>query len=381
MSRKTNPFRLGLFVIIGSLLFIVALAILGAGKIFEKTIKMETYINESVNGLEVGSPIKFRGVKIGTVSKIGFVTDEYVAINESELRYVYVLGELDSKMFNTIEGKEMEESLQAEVERGLRARPVSLGLTGQLFLEIDYVNPEKNAPLKITWKPEYLYVPSAPSILSRVEGAVASISETLEDISQAKIAAAIEDVRNVAKSVSKFLDKADAGELSKRLSGTLTQAEKFIARLNVLLADPKVDSLMPDVASAAHNLKFVMESSSGDIVNALSDIRKASASAKNVSGDLEGFLKSPEGKNTLKDLSKTLNNIGQASDKIKDAATRFEGTLSRVNVMVAGQQGNIEAILENVRRLVENLRELSNEAKKYPSGVLFGDPPKKAVVK
>jgi hypothetical protein len=34
-----------------------------------------------------------------------------------------------------------------------------------------------------------------------------------------------------------------------------------------------------------------------------------------------------------------------------------------------------------VRRLVENLRELSNEAKKYPSGVLFGDPPKKAVVK
>ncbi|SMF08708.1 MlaD family protein [Desulfovibrio gilichinskyi] len=381
MSRKTNPFRLGLFVIIGSLLLIVALAILGAGKIFEKTIKMETYINESVNGLEIGSPIKFRGVKVGTVSKIGFVTDEYVAMNESELRYVYVEGELDSKMFKEMEGKGMREAVQEEVNRGLRARPVSLGLTGQLFLEIDYVNPDKNPPLEITWKPEFIYVPSAPSILSRVEGAVASISETLEDISQAKIAEAIEDVRNVAKSVSSFLDKSDPGELSKRFSGTLTQAEKFIARVNVLLADPKIDSLMPDVASAAHNLKFVMESSSGDIVSALKDIRKASASAKNVSGDLEGFLQSPEGKNTLKDLSKTLNNIGQASDKIKDAAIRFEGTLSRVNVMVAGQQGNIESILDNVRSLVENLRELSNEAKKYPSGVLFGDPPKKAVVK
>ena len=48
---------------------------------------------------------------------------------------------------------------------------------------------------------------------------------------------------------------------------------------------------------------------------------------------------------------------------------------------VAGQQGNIEAILDNVRRLMENLRELSNEARQYPSGVLFGDPPKKAPLK
>ncbi|WP_319780429.1 MlaD family protein [Maridesulfovibrio sp.] len=70
MSRKSNPFRLGLFIIIGMLLFVSVLAILGAGKIFERSVKMETYLNESVNGLEVGSPIKFRGVKIGTVSHI-----------------------------------------------------------------------------------------------------------------------------------------------------------------------------------------------------------------------------------------------------------------------------------------------------------------------
>ncbi|MBI9111014.1 MlaD family protein [Maridesulfovibrio ferrireducens] len=381
MSRKTNPFRLGLFVIIGTLLFVIALAILGAGQIFEKTIKMETYINESVNGLEVGSPIKFRGVKIGSVSTIGFVTDEYVTINESELRYVYILGELDSKMFNSLEGEDMIESLKIEVQRGLRARPVSLGLTGQLFLEIDYVNPQRNPPLQITWDPEYLYVPSAPSMLSRVEGAVASISETLEDINQAKIAEAVDDVRAVAQTVNGFLKKSDAAEISKNLTGTLAQAEKFIARINTLLADPEVDHLVPDVASAAHKLKIIMDSTSGDIIGALKDIRKASASAKNVTGDMEGYLESPEGKKTLSDLSKTLNNIGQASDKIKDAATRFEGTLSRVNVMVAGQQGNIEAILDNVRRLVENLRELSSEAKQYPSGVLFGDPPKKGLVK
>ncbi|WP_320009101.1 MlaD family protein [Maridesulfovibrio sp.] len=377
MSRKTNPFRLGLFIIIGTLLFVAVLAILGAGKLFEHSVKMETYLNESVNGLEVGSPIKFRGVKIGSVATIGFVTDYYVDIDQSALRYVYILGNLNHSMFETREGKDIAHYLRKEVQRGLRARPVSLGLTGQLFLEIDYVDPDKNPPLKITWQPKSLYVPSAPSMMSKVESAVASISDTLEDINKANIADAIEDVRNVAQNLSNFLKNADTGEISKHLTGTLAEAEKFIARINQLLADPQVDNLMPDVAVAARNLREVMESSSGDIVAAMKDIRQASASAKNVTGGMEQYLSGPEGKQTLADLSKTLNNISEASDRIKGAASRFESTLSRVNMTVAGQQGNIEAILDNVRRLMENLRELSSEARQYPAGVLFGDPPKK----
>ncbi|CCO25207.1 MlaD family protein [Maridesulfovibrio hydrothermalis] len=381
MSRKTNPFRLGLFIIGGTFLLVIALAILGAGKIFEHSIKMETYLNESVNGLEVGSPIKFRGVKIGSVANIGFVTDHYVTMEESALRYVYVLGDLNHDMFETKEGKEIAQYLTKEVERGLRARPVSLGLTGQLFLEIDYVDPDKNSPLNITWKPENLYIPSAPSMLSRVEGAVASISETLEDINKAKIADAIEDVRAVAQSMDRFLKNSDTGEISKRLTGTLAEAEKFIARINQLLAAPEVDNLMPDVAASARNLRNIMESSSGDIVAALKDLRKTSASARNITGDVEMYMKSPQTKQTMADLSKTLNNISEASDRIKAAAVRFEGTLSRVNMTVAGQQGNVDAILDNVRRLVENLRELSSEAKQYPSGVLFGAPPRKGPAK
>lgn len=381
MSRKTNPFRVGLFIIIGTILFVSVLAILGAGKIFEDSVKMETYLNESVNGLEVGSPIKFRGVKIGTVSQIGFVTDHYVDLNQSALRYVYLLGDLNHKMFQSKEGEEIIHALKREVDRGLRARPVSLGLTGQLFLEIDYVDPDKNPPLEISWKPEHIYVPSAPSIMSKVESAVASISDTLEDINKADIAEAIDDVRSVAQSMSTFLKNSDTGEISKRLTGTLTEAEKFIARVNHLLADPEVDRLMPDVAAAARNMRVVMESSSGDIVAAMKDIRKASESTKNVTGGMEEYLSGPEGKQTLANLSTTLDNISEASNRIKGAAARFESTLSRVNMTVAGQQGNIEAILDNVRRLMENLRELSNEARQYPSGVLFGEPPRKTPAK
>ena len=377
MSRKVNSFRLGLFIIIGTFLLVCALAILGAGKLFEHPVQIETYINESINGLEVGSPIKFRGVKVGTVSKIGFVTDHYVAIEDSALRYVYILGDLNLEMFKSRKETDMAHSLEKEVARGLRARPVSLGLTGQLFLEIDYVDPQKNIPLKIAWTPDTLYVPSAPSILSKVESAVSSISETLEDINRANISDTVKDVRSAANSMNSFLKNLDTGEISKRLTGTLAGTEKFIDRINHLLSSPEVENFIPDAAAAVHELRVVMEDSSGDIIKAIENIRKTSASTKNILGDVESYLQSMEGKETLASFLKTLDNISEASNKIKVAAVRFEGTLSRVNMTVAGQQGNIDAILDNVRSLVENLRELSREAKQYPSGVLFGGPPKK----
>jgi paraquat-inducible protein B len=378
MSRKTNPFRLGLFILIGTVLLLSSLAILGAGKIFRQPIYMETYLNESVNGLEVGSPIKFRGVKIGSVSEIGFVTDNYVSYDKSSLRYVYVRGDLDHSMFDTQEERDVFKGIQNEVAHGLRARAVSLGLTGQLFLEIDYVDPDKNPPLKIDWEPKYIYIPSAPSMLSRVESAVESVGDTLTDLNNAKIAEAIEDVRKVARSLSHFLNNSDTGGISKNLTGSLHQAEILLTRMNKLLAAPEAETILPDASAALHNLRYVLDNSSKDMVVAVKDLKATARSMKNVSGRVEDFMKTPKGQSTMNNLSETMSNVSEASEKIKAAAVRFESTISRINLVMAGQEGNIEAILENIRRLVENLRELSGEARQYPSGVLFGNPPKKS---
>ena len=73
MSRPINYFKLGLFILIGFFFLASTVIILGAGKLFTRTITLETYINESINGLEVGSTVKYRGVKIGAVKRIGFV--------------------------------------------------------------------------------------------------------------------------------------------------------------------------------------------------------------------------------------------------------------------------------------------------------------------
>lgn len=381
MSRKTNPFRLGLFILVGTVLLVISLAILGAGKLFSEPIYMETYLNESINGLEVGSPIKFRGVKIGSVSEVGFVMDKYVSFDKSSIRYVYVRGSLDHSMFKTKEEEDIFASMKREVSRGLRARTVSLGLTGQLFLEIDYVDPEKNPQLKIDWQPKYTYIPSAPSMLSRVESAVESVGDTLNDINDAQIAETITSVKNLADSFSHFLDNSDADGISKNLTASLEQTHILLARVNKLVAAPEAERLIPDAAAALKDLRFVLDNGSENLIAAINDFKQTAASMKNISGNVEEFMKTPEGQSTMNNLSETMSNVSDASEKIKSAATRFEASISRVNLMVAGQEGNIAAIVENIRRLVENLRELSGEARQYPSGVIFGDPPKKQISK
>ena len=77
MSQKANYFKLGLFVIGAIAAGIIVLVIIGSGRWFQKRIVIETYFNESVQGLDVGSKLKVRGVAIGEVTRIGFTYNRY----------------------------------------------------------------------------------------------------------------------------------------------------------------------------------------------------------------------------------------------------------------------------------------------------------------
>jgi len=77
MSLKANYFKLGLFVIGAIAAGIIVLIIIGSGRWLQKRITIETYFNESVQGLDIGSKLKYRGVAIGEVTRIGFTYNKY----------------------------------------------------------------------------------------------------------------------------------------------------------------------------------------------------------------------------------------------------------------------------------------------------------------
>ena len=379
MSKKSDSFKLGLLIIIGSLLFLLMVVILGAGNMFETTIDMETYVNESINGLDVGAPVKLRGVQIGRVTEISFVNKIYEQAKDSDYRYVYILCELREDLLPMKERPEadLEEATAREVDKGLRVRPSTMGLTGQMFIEIDYLDPKNNQPLPIDWKPEELYIPSVPSTMSRVEAAITTISNTLSKVDKADIHEVIQNIKSVSKSLDSFLRQADAKGIGERVKGILQQGENVLARVDKLLNAPETAEVIPNVNGLLKSARHISEQSSGDAVQSIHKLNAAMDHVQRIATTLDDYLNGPEGKKSLKNLSGTLANLGEASVEAKAAAAKLNTTISRVNGLIAAQQINIQTILENTRILMENLKEISGEARRNPSGVLFGAPPRK----
>src|SRR6516162_2762852 len=77
MPAEQKYFKLGFFVLGASAILAVGIVLLGAGSLFEKKYRVETYVDESIQGLDVGAPVKYRGVKVGELEKVDFVTRSY----------------------------------------------------------------------------------------------------------------------------------------------------------------------------------------------------------------------------------------------------------------------------------------------------------------
>ena len=93
MSLKANYFKLGLFVIGALVSGVILLIVIGSGRWFQPKLTIESYFNESVQGLDIGSKLKYRGVAIGEVTRIGFTYNKYQQEIPSLQRYRYVLVE------------------------------------------------------------------------------------------------------------------------------------------------------------------------------------------------------------------------------------------------------------------------------------------------
>ena len=142
MSNKASPTMIGVFTSLGLLIGGAVLVLLGAGKYFEQTHKLLLYFDKSVNGLQVGSDVRFGGVRIGRVSSISVIIDA-----EENRKVIPVVVELTDKELKSVAGSgqnmldfSTREGVQRAVSRGLRAGMKQQSLvTGQLYVEFDIV--------------------------------------------------------------------------------------------------------------------------------------------------------------------------------------------------------------------------------------------------
>lgn len=345
MSAQLNYFKIGIFVIAAVLIGVVAIIALGAGSFFQKTVMIETYFQESVQGLDDGSPLKFRGVRIGKIAEITLVGKAY----PTDRRYVLIRANLLPEMLRVKTTPLSRADMKDEVEKGLRIRLSFQGLTGSAHLEMDYLDPKLNPSLNIDWKPKYCYIPSTPSTITRISVAVDRIMKNLESIDFKNTA---ENFNNSLKALSQALDKVNIGKVGQEAEMLLAELRETNRRVALLLKDPKIESLLPDAAAtmaAARRFAEDTQQPVSQLLNAFNDVSAGMA------------------KLTVK--------LDALSGDTTESAARLKGILRRLDDLIAERQPDIETAFENIRLISENLKEITDNAKQYPSQFLFGDPP------
>lgn len=170
--NQTNYYKLGAFVLAGLVLALAALVWLGATDWNRTTRRLVTYFDESVQGLEVGSAIKFRGVTVGTVSEISVASD---------LRHVRVVSLVYQDVLRRLGLAEGSTDLQqaAMGDSALRVQLASSGVTGVKFLSIDFFDPRRFPAKPLSFDPGPDYIPSAPSTLKSIEEAAVEVGVQL----------------------------------------------------------------------------------------------------------------------------------------------------------------------------------------------------------
>ncbi|WP_419787522.1 MlaD family protein [Pseudodesulfovibrio sp.] len=378
MIRKNDYFRLGAFILLGTGMIVAVIIILGAGRYFETTYQVETYFDESVNGLEVGSPVKLRGVRVGRVAAIGFANNIYKKAREQQHHYVYVLCDINPDMFGNLDKDEFKALIARDIENGLRVRPTTLGLTGQLFLNLVFDKTAPSSSLKMDWTPRDIYIPSEQSTLSRIEGAVTAISETLGSLNKEDITSIIKDVKSIVSAISEFMHTKDGQEAGKRMISLLTEARNLLARANKILDDPAAERILPETARTIAALGDIATQSKDDIISSAAEAHQALGSFKRASDAMAKLLSDPRMDKAMANIAPTLENVAKASQDLTASVKKVHSLVNRLNGVVASEEANIHTILEDTREVMQNLKELSGDAKRYPSGIFFGKPPSKS---
>jgi paraquat-inducible protein B len=171
MSKQANKTLIGGFVIGAVALLVAVILILGSGTFFTERDSYVLYFEGSVKGLNIGAPVVFRGVKVGSVTDISLMADP----EELTVRIPVIIEVEPDKFKKTVQkqGRDPEKTIQLLIEKGLRAQLVMQSfVTGQLMVNLDF-NPEKPARFS-GLKSEH---PEIPTIASGLEELVTKIEE------------------------------------------------------------------------------------------------------------------------------------------------------------------------------------------------------------
>lgn len=319
MKTKVSPAVIGAFVIGAFALMIIALLAFGGVNFFSKPQRFVVYFDESIHGLDLGSPVKLRGVRVGRVVDLNIRYDD-----KSNHSVVAVVCEFSRDVMTDGKGAVINvtnrDELQTLVERGLRAQLGVLGLaTGLLFVQLDFFNPKEYPIVNRETDPRYVSVPAVPSAISEFQ---ASISEILSSVKKVDFAGLSREMTALMADARKRLDGVD-------LKGVADQWKKTGAQVETLVSSPEIKQTFTNLNAAVTEMRGVIakldaqvEPAGKELTETLAHAKVAVESFNQAATSARQFIATHSGLGD--ELVGTLEQLGEAADAVKRLADFLE---------------------------------------------------------
>lgn len=366
MSDRAHTFKLGLFTLMGIALLLGFLALLGSGFFDRPAARAETYMMESVQGLDVGAPVKFRGVKVGKVTWIGFVAQKYdTEPGPDNLLASYVLVQFDIEVVKGDDTEDIQVTLQKLLKRGLHARVAPSSLMGPAYLELILL-PEDAFPQALTfaWQPHGIYVPSSPSLLSQITGAIESLAQKLNRVDFSELS---QNANTLMLNMNTAVADIKVVELRNKVEAFLDDAKASSAKVRELLSKPELDRIVNNVDGVAAALNSG-DPAKKDLAAFVQDLPVISAKLRDTTARIDAIIADPRTTQMIDNLDSTMASAPAAAEEIRQF-------MARLNGLLADNREDVNRIIRALKGVLDSAGVVADDAKDNPSRLIFGSPP------
>lgn len=306
--KESNPKLIGAFIIGGVALAVLAAVLFSSEEYFTPKRQFVAYFQQSVTGLNVGAPVKFRGIPCGEVLAIDGIYDP----NSGSMTPRVTLEFLPE----TLVGAHVEEGeytlLPLLLQNGIRASLKSQSLlTGQLYVALDFY---PDTPERRLGNSDDQY-PELPTLDSHIDEALATLSELPIEEVVARVVSLLQAAENILRdpNIARVLDL---------LPQVLADGDTAITDLNNLIngeITAAVREATETLATTRESIELVARKITDETLT------QANLSLSELQTTLQIIQKRLDQDDVMmREIVATLRELGRASRSIRDLTDYLE---------------------------------------------------------
>ena len=333
MSQKVSAAAIGAFILGAIALLIVALLTFGSGKFLKDTNSYILYFQGNTKGLNIGAPVSFRGVKVGSVKKMQLIFDR-----STNAVYVGVVVDVLEDAFHDIESSTGVDKMAGKDEikylinkLGLRAKLASLSLvTGQLYIEFDFYS---DTPVQLHgFDFPYKEFPTLPSTMEELQGTLQQLVKTVRELPLREL---VDKLTSAVEAISSTVTSQAFKDTPELLSQTLTNVRDLAGTLN------------KEMTPLTHSL------------------RQTSDEAEAAIADFRIMMRAQEGEEVVR----LAESIEAAADQAKSLLKQSQGVVSSIDT------NELQTLLQELSRAAVSIRLFVDYLDRHPEALLRGKRP------